>query len=231
MEDYVSDEEEIPEFIKNKKENVLTEPQKSLHKPIPPKVGKGVVENNTTPFPLALEKPNFSPYGKKGSKTDVIWETLRQVKINLPVIDVLKQILAYERFMKDMCTQKRSHKLPKKIKVGGHVSVVLTNTLPPKLKDPEAPIIPIEIGNITIKRALLDLGASVNILPGLIFDKTDFGTLQKLDTILELADHSTKVPTGMLIDLIVRVEDLITWLIFLFLTPKLHVMIVNLQLS
>ncbi|KAD2393219.1 hypothetical protein E3N88_40196 [Mikania micrantha] len=38
--------------------------------------------------------------------------------------------------------------------------------LPPKLEDPGTPLISIQIGDFTSERALLDLGASISILPG-----------------------------------------------------------------
>nr|GEZ58900.1 hypothetical protein [Tanacetum cinerariifolium] len=50
--------------------------------------------------------------------------------------------------------------LPKKIDLTEHVSAVLSSSLPPKFKDPGA-----------LKKALLDLGASINILPASLVDK------------------------------------------------------------
>nr|GFC68204.1 hypothetical protein [Tanacetum cinerariifolium] len=67
--------------------------------------------------------------------------------------------------------------LPKNINLTGHVSAVLSSSLPPKFKDPGAPLILVVVGNIAIKKALLDLGASINILPASLVDKYDLGTL------------------------------------------------------
>nr|GFC09179.1 hypothetical protein [Tanacetum cinerariifolium] len=61
------------------------------------------------------------------------------------------------------------------------------------VEDLEAPLISVMVGNITIKKALLDLGASINILPACLVDKYDLGTLRKTDTIISLADRSTKI--------------------------------------
>nr|GEV37009.1 hypothetical protein [Tanacetum cinerariifolium] len=136
-------------------------------------------------------------------------ETFKQVKINLPFIDAIKQIPAYAKFLKDLCTKKRKLKatLPKKIDLTKHVSVFLSSSLLPKFKDPEAPLILVMVGNISIKKALLDLGASTNILPASLVDKYDLGTLRKTDTIISLADRSTKIPRGILEDDIVKVDD------------------------
>nr|GFB83697.1 hypothetical protein [Tanacetum cinerariifolium] len=134
---------------------------------------------------------------------------IKQVKINLPFIDSIKQIPVYAKFLNDLCAQKRKlkAKLPKKIDLIEHVSVVLSNSLPPKFKDPRAPLISVMVGNITITKALLDLGASINILPASLINKYDLGTLRKTDTIISLADRSTKIPRGILGDVIMKVND------------------------
>ena len=43
-------------------------------------------------------------------------------------------------------------------------------TLPPKLPDPGAPIVSIQVGDLKIDKALLDLGACVSILQGKLYD-------------------------------------------------------------
>ncbi|GJV86331.1 hypothetical protein Tco_1530269 [Tanacetum coccineum] len=148
MEDYVSDEEEDP----------MT----------------GVIKNATIPYPSALENLNSFPFGKQGSQHDDIWETFKQVRVNIPLIDAIKQIPAYAKFLKDMYSLKRCHK---KVDSIAHVSISLINSLPLKYKDPGAPLISIEIGNFKIKRALLDLGDSVNILLESLYGQHNFGPL------------------------------------------------------
>ncbi|KAD2805741.1 hypothetical protein E3N88_39118 [Mikania micrantha] len=136
-----------------------------------------------------------------------MWEIFKQVKINLPLIDAIKQVPAYARYLKDMCTQKRHHKIPKKLDLADNVSAVLSGALPPKLQDPGAPLISIQIGDFKINKALLDLGASVSILPGSLYDQYEFGPLKKAETTVVLADLTLKLPRGILTDVIVKVED------------------------
>nr|GEV21235.1 hypothetical protein [Tanacetum cinerariifolium] len=173
------------------------------------KDGEGGVSSTTTPYLAALEKPASARLAKKGPHSEDMLETFKQVKINLPFIDAIKQIPAYAKFLKDLCTQKRKLKatLPKKIDLTKHVSAVLSSSLPPKFKDLEAPLISVVVGNIAIKKALLDLGASINILPASLVDKYDLGTLRKTDTIISLANRSTKMPRGILEDVIVKVDE------------------------
>ncbi|RVW64403.1 Retrovirus-related Pol polyprotein from transposon 17.6 [Vitis vinifera] len=53
------------------------------------------------PFPQAL-------HGKKEIKnSSEILEVLRQVKVNIPLLDMIKQVPTYAKFLKDLCTVKR----------------------------------------------------------------------------------------------------------------------------
>ncbi|XP_043687603.1 uncharacterized protein LOC122638821 [Telopea speciosissima] len=136
-------------------------------------------------------------------------DLFQQVHIKLPLLDAIKQVPAYPKFLKDLCTQKRElrNQTPKTIHLTEQVSAVITD-LPPKLKDPGAPLISCVIGDLSIDKALLDLGASVNILPGSVFEKFGLGELKSIEVILQLADRSVKRPRGLLEDVLMKVDDL-----------------------
>ncbi|KAI3767588.1 hypothetical protein L2E82_17829 [Cichorium intybus] len=68
-----------------------------------------------------------------------------------------------------------------------------------------------EVGDLRgdfIRNTLLDLGASVNVLPGYLYDKYKNEELEPIKTVLQLADQSTKVSRGKLTKVIVKVGDL-----------------------
>ena len=44
---------------------------------------------------------------KKASQQAGILEVLRQVKFNIPFLDIIKQVPAYAKFLKDLCTIKK----------------------------------------------------------------------------------------------------------------------------
>ena len=53
------------------------------------------------PFPQALR-------GKKRVNNPTeIFEVLRQVKVNIPLIDMIKQVPTYAKFLNDLCIVKR----------------------------------------------------------------------------------------------------------------------------
>ncbi|XP_071712550.1 uncharacterized protein [Rutidosis leptorrhynchoides] len=161
------------------------------------KVGeKEVVQPDSSKSPIvldeeeALESPNQFPYGKKGPQPEDMWETFKQVKINLPLLDAIRQVPSYAKFLKDLCTQKRKQRatLPKKVELTEHLSAVVSGTLPPKFKDPGTPLIAVTVGNVNVKKALLDLGASINILPFCLVDRFELGLMKRTEIIIQLAD-------------------------------------------
>ena len=135
-------------------------------------------------------------------------DVFRQVKINIPLPDAIKQIPTYSKFLRELCTQKRKQK----IKVTKQVCNILSGLLPQKCKDPGAPLIPVVMGNLAINSILLDLGASVNILPGSVYDQFEFAGLKLTSVLLQLADRSVMTPRGVLEDVIGKIEDLHTTL-------------------
>ena len=69
----------------------------------------------------------------------------------------------YARFLKDQCPAKRAARVPKKAFSAFSASSIISHQIPMKYKDPDCPTIFIVIGDQFIPRALLDLGASVNL--------------------------------------------------------------------
>ncbi|CAN6465615.1 unnamed protein product [Victoria cruziana] len=95
----------------------------------------------------------------------------RAICINFPLLDAISQVPAYARFLKELCTKKRRfRKISDNIMLSEVVSSIIQMKIPEKMDDPGTPIIPCIIGNIRVKRALLDLGATVNVLLRFFYD-------------------------------------------------------------
>jgi hypothetical protein len=86
------------------------------------------------------------------------------------------------------------------------VSAILQCKLPLKYKDPGCPTITCMIGVSQIERALLDLGASVNLLPYSIYLQLGLGELKPTSMTLQLVDRSVKVPRGIVEDVLIKVD-------------------------
>ena len=75
-----------------------------------------------------------------------------------------------------------------------------------KYKDPGCPKISVNIGGISVEKALLDLGASVNLLSYSMYKQLGFGELKPTSITLSLADRSIKIPKGTIEDVLIQVD-------------------------
>ena len=64
-----------------------------------------------------------------------------------------------------------------------------------------------DIGGVTFEWALLDLGASVNLLPTFIYEQFDLGELKPTSIIFQLINQYVKIPRGLLEDVIIKVHE------------------------
>ena len=152
------------------------------------------------PFPQALRGK------KKETQQAGILEVLRQVKVNIPLLDLINQVPAYAKFLKDLCTIKRGLGIEKKAFLTEHVSALIQSKYPVKYKDPGSPTIPVNIGGNCINKALLDLGASVNLMPHSVYKQLGLGELKPTTITLSLADRSVKIPKGIVEDVLVKID-------------------------
>ena len=151
-------------------------------------------------FPQALRKKK-----NQVNQTEML-EVLRQVKVNIPLLDMIKQVPTYAKFLKDLCTVKRSLNVNKKAFLTEQVSAIIGNKTPVKYKDPGCPTISVKIGGTSVEKALLDLGASVNLLPYSMYKRLGLGELKPTSITLSLADRSIKIPKGTIEDVLIQVD-------------------------
>ncbi|CAM8963300.1 unnamed protein product [Rhodiola kirilowii] len=90
-----------------------------------------------------------------------------------------------------------------------NVSAVMQRTVPPKCGDPGTYTIPCTIGNIRIENCMLDLRASINVLPYSIYSSLRIGPLEPAGLTIQLADRSCKQPEGKIEDVLVQVGELV----------------------
>ena len=152
------------------------------------------------PFPQALrKKKNYV------NQTEML-EVLQQVKFNIPLLGKIKQVPTYEKFLKDLCTVKRGLNVNKKAFLTEQVSAIIECKTPVKYKDPECPTISVNIGGIRVEKALLDLGASVNLFPYSMYKQLGLGELKPTSITLSLADRSIKISKGTIEDVLIQVD-------------------------
>ncbi|XP_074292183.1 uncharacterized protein LOC141619049 [Silene latifolia] len=97
----------------------------------------------------------------------------------------------------------------KKVKISEHVSLtIFQRKLPTKCVDSRLFTIPFTIGGTSFPRAMLDLGASINVIPYSLYTSLDLGTLCPTAVVIQLADRSTVSPREVVEDSIVNVGGL-----------------------
>ncbi|XP_048229538.1 uncharacterized protein LOC125370012 [Ricinus communis] len=130
-------------------------------------------------FPSRLAKP------KEDEQEKEILDTFRKVEINISLLDAVKQIPKYAKFLKELCTNKRRMKEKEKV--------------------------------VKIERAMLDLGASINVMPFSVYRELKLNDLQKTGIVIQLVDRSYIHPIGVVEDVWCRLISLYFLLTFYIL--------------
>ena len=104
-----------------------------------------------------------------------------------------------------MLARKHRYIHRKNIIVEGNCSAVIQKILSPKHKDPGSVTIPCSLGEVNMGKAVIDQGASINLMPLSMCRR--LGELEIMPTrmTLQLADHSITKPYGVIEDVLVRV--------------------------
>ena len=82
---------------------------------------------------------------------------LKQLSINVPLVEALEKIPGYGKFIKDLVTKKRSVTFEDDDRLQ-HCSVIATRSLIQKKEDPGAFTILYTVGSLHFPKALCDLG-------------------------------------------------------------------------
>ena len=114
----------------------------------------------------------------------------------------------YAKFMKDLVTKKISVTFEDDDRMQ-HCSAIATRSLVQKKEDPGVFTIPCTIGLLHFMKALYDLGASINLMPLLIYKKLGLGDPKPIAMRLLIADRTVKRTIGILHDVLVKVDSFI----------------------
>jgi hypothetical protein len=129
-------------------------------------------------------------------------------------------VSSYAKFLKDLITIKRRTNVLKKAFLIEQVSSIIKCNLPIKYKDLGCPTMSCTIGVSQIERALLDLGASVNLLPYSVYLQLGLGELKPTSMMLQLANRSVKIPWGIIEDVLIKVDKFYFPVNFIMLDAK-----------
>ncbi|RDY09407.1 hypothetical protein CR513_06223, partial [Mucuna pruriens] len=114
-------------------------------------------------------------------------------------------------FLKELCIYKRK-KLNGDVEMGRNISTLIKSkqvssliqpTMTKKCRDPDIFTIPCTIGKCTFAYAMLDLGASINVMPSIVYRSLKFGDLEPTSVMIQLANISIVHPLGIIKDVMV----------------------------
>jgi hypothetical protein len=160
-----------------------------------------------------VELPSFNLLGE-----------LQNLHINIPLLQAIRDVPIYAKTIKYLCIKRPGRTLrdPLTVHVVGDFSELMLGKTPPiKYGDPGNPTVTVQIGQTCIRHVLVDLGVAINIMPiettQLLQIKTQ---VRPTPTVLELVDHSTIRPEGVIDDLFVSVDSWEYPTDFVILQPK-----------
>ncbi|XP_073153094.1 uncharacterized protein [Henckelia pumila] len=130
--------------------------------------------------PIPKEAPRALKDSRKNEGIKELYETFRRCEVNIPLLDAIKQ-----------------------------VSAVIQRKVPTKCKDPGMFSIPCQIGGVQLDTTMLDLGASINVMPYSVYASLNLGPFNETDIVIQMGDRSTIFPRGLLEDVLVEVGDLV----------------------
>ncbi|WVZ48719.1 hypothetical protein U9M48_000138 [Paspalum notatum var. saurae] len=129
-------------------------------------------------------------------------EVIKKLYVNIPLLDAM-QVPTYAKYLKDILNNKKPLPSTEIVHLTEECSAAIL-----KKKDPRSPTISCSIGTQHFDHALCDLGASVSVMPKVIFDKLNHDALAPTAMCLQLADQSVRYPEGVAENVAVRIRNL-----------------------
>ncbi|GKB08562.1 DNA-directed DNA polymerase [Tanacetum coccineum] len=127
----------------------------------------------------------------------------------------------YAKFLKGLLTNRAKLEEACTITINERCLAILSNKLPLKEKDPGSFSIPCDVGQLHINNALVDLGASISLMPYTMYEKLSLGEPKATRMSLELADRSIQYPRGIVENVLIKVDKFVLPIDFVILDmPK-----------
>ncbi|XP_070045335.1 uncharacterized protein [Nicotiana tomentosiformis] len=154
---------------------------------------------------VVIEQAQRLAKQKKDDQYRKFMKMIRQIQLDIPLMDALREMPGYAKMMKDLMSQKIDFQDPSTVTLTQTCSAVVTRPMAQKVSDPGSFTIPCNIGSYAFAKALCDFRASINLIPLAIYTKLGIGRARPISMLLQLADRTVKRPTGILADVPVHV--------------------------
>ncbi|XP_059292238.1 uncharacterized protein LOC132045682 [Lycium ferocissimum] len=167
----------------------------------PPK--KGGLPSDTIPNPKMGERLVKK---KEDAKFKKIYDQLKQLSLNFPFLEAVKEMPGFPKDLKDLLTKKKmvQHET---VSLTHTVSSIISITTVQKKGNPEAFTNLCFVGHYDFPRALCDNGASINLMPLSIYKQSSLVMPRPTTMRLQMANRFIKRPVGVVNDILVRVGE------------------------
>ncbi|XP_070055068.1 uncharacterized protein [Nicotiana tomentosiformis] len=132
-------------------------------------------------------------------------EMLKQIQVNIPLIDALREMPSYAKMMKDLMSRKFDFQDLATVTLTQTCSAIMRIPIAVKLSDSGSFTIPCTIGIYAIAKTLCDLGANINLMPLSIYKKLGNERARLASMLLQSADRTVKRPSDILDNALVQV--------------------------
>ncbi|XP_050896701.1 uncharacterized protein LOC127103492 [Lathyrus oleraceus] len=133
----------------------------------------------------------------------------KKLEINIQFSEALEHMPIYAKFMKDIISKKHTIDT-EPILLTKTCSVILQGMkILVKKKDRGSVTTSSIIGDRKFNMALIELGASVSLMPLSIYRKLGIGSLYDTRMTLKFADHSVNKPYGIVEDVMVKIDKFV----------------------
>ncbi|GJZ16705.1 reverse transcriptase domain-containing protein [Tanacetum coccineum] len=154
------------------------------------------------PYPLRMNQEKWQE--KDEVQIHKFWQMFKQLHINISLANALILIPKYQKMLKSLLSNKEKLIEWANTPLNENCSAVILKKLPKKLGDPGKFLIPCGFSKLKCK-ALVDLGASINLMPLLVWKKLGLPELISTQMTLEPANRDICTPKGITRDVFVPV--------------------------
>ena len=133
----------------------------------------------------------------------------KKIEINITFAEVINQMPTKKKFLTEILNKKRKIAEDGIVNLTATYSAVIQQKLQEKMKDLGNFTIPCSIGKYEFKKALCDSGASINLMPLSVVQRSSLGELTPTASTLQMDDRSMAQPEGVLEDVLVKVGKFI----------------------
>ncbi|GJZ37515.1 reverse transcriptase domain-containing protein [Tanacetum coccineum] len=157
-------------------------------------------------IPKPKAKKTINRMNNPSDSTERFLKMFKQLHLEIGLKDALVEMPKFNKWLSSLLRNKEKLEEIAITTVNAECSAIIMNKVPEKLEDPGKFLIPCALQELNRTSALVDSGASINLLPHSIYKKLGLEALTPTRMTLELANRLITHPMGIAEDVVVRVD-------------------------